>query len=804
MNYGLDIEPDAIRVATDTADGVDLESVPTLTAPTDAEPTLATDTDANSGDSLLSNGVLMTDDDAEETLEALLEDVLGPDAADDGRLCYTTSGTVVDGAEPIDARRDAVASVVDDWGLEATPINSGFAVVYDQFADDNYTGLGVRIGPQTTSVALAYYGVPAVSCSLAKGSEWVIDRAADDTGRDPAQVTTVLESFVFDPDAATDEIEAALATAFDALVGDLADTLEREAGEADIQRGLAVPLTVAGSGAVAGLEYLIAGRFDSALPISVRDPRRADEPAASATRGALEAAKDGVEGHDAVAWSPTDATDGDENDGFTTVTEPTGEMTLTFDDSLEDSAETDRARADDAIEQLFDRLADRDDEILSIRADLETVSDALDDLDARAANADTVRALEATLEGLEDDLIALEAESERYASGEVVSSLEDDFDVLSTAFDRHRADVDELESAMNDEFDTFEASIEALETTTADEQAVLDARIGDLVADLDEIIADTNTLDERLESLQSEQESLETMAASAADLDAVTETVSRFEDELGAVDETIDRLGTRADGFAGRLEEQAIQLDDADDRLTARAEQADEERRQLGDDIEAVEAALEAELGALERDFETLERRFDELDDTVTERIDTLAADRDEPVSELRAAIDARLDTLEAELEAVADTEDRTNRLDDRMSDHATRLETHAETLEDYDGRLESLTTDVADLAATLDGADKSSEAQLSSIETRVDELEARVETDREDDPEAIRAELETVQDRLEIDDAPSFGAQLATGGGSAGVVAGSVAALTGAVTIGAAAAVLGLVVIAVVVGHER
>jgi len=75
----------------------------------------------------------------------------------------------------------------------------GFAVVYDQLAANNYTGLGICLESQTTSAALAYYGVPAMAVTIAKGREWIVERAAGETGHAPAQVAGVLEEFVLDP-----------------------------------------------------------------------------------------------------------------------------------------------------------------------------------------------------------------------------------------------------------------------------------------------------------------------------------------------------------------------------------------------------------------------------------------------------------------------------------------------------------------------------------------------------------------------------------------------------------------------------
>ncbi len=229
MEYGLDIGPEAIRAAADASNGVAIESVRPIVVPADEEKaesagtetgdelfveqdetlyavgstakTLA-DAEDETPATLFANGVLTEAGYAGPALETLVDDVLEIDDAVDGRLCYTTPGPLVDVDDPTDTHRDTVASVLANRGINVTPISSGFAVVYDQFTDDNYTGLGIRLGPQTTSITLAYYGVPALAFSLAKGSAWVVEQAAAETGHEPAQVTATLEQFTLDPDAA--------------------------------------------------------------------------------------------------------------------------------------------------------------------------------------------------------------------------------------------------------------------------------------------------------------------------------------------------------------------------------------------------------------------------------------------------------------------------------------------------------------------------------------------------------------------------------------------------------------------------
>ncbi|WP_137290053.1 disk-shape morphogenesis protein volactin [Natronorubrum halophilum] len=770
MGYGLDIGPGALRAAAGTSDEVTIESVPPVVTATDEEPLESADgersaglvddrtgdglfvehdgtryavgptasavSDAPDGDpvSLFSSGVLTVEGYAEPAFEALIDDVLERVEPADGRLCYTTPGTLVDAAEPTDAHRETVESVLVDRGVESTPISRGFAVVYDQFAADNYTGLGICLGTQTTSVALSYYGVPALAFSLAKGSEWVVERAATETGRERTQVATVLEEFALDPDAATGGIESALAQAYDALIGEITEAIETEADENDVQQGMAIPIAVAGSGAVDGLEFLLGGRFDAVpLPFSVREVRLADDPAASAARGALAAAEDDVDAYEDVTWSASDADDstGDGGGSPSSAIEIGGadeQTALTFDDDALGGGDAAHARADDAIEQLFDRLANRDEEIQSVRTDLESAVEELEYIEAQTADAQRV------------------------------------------------ADLEE---------------------TTADERTALENRLGDLASDLEGVTDRTDALDDRLERIQTALGELEAETASAADLEALTETVSRLDDGLEGIDEDVERIETRITGLAGRLEEQATRIGSVSNRADERAERADDERDRLADEIgtveselkhevgtvegeledeiDALETTIADEIGVVEDELETADDRLDEIDERIEAETDSF----DERVADLGGQIETTTADIEAVETDLASTDDRVETLDDDLTDarksanaRSDALENRLESIGETIDELESMTADGErvsavedDLAAlktelgSLDGAVSALSETVAGVEERaasaesVDGITAHLETvesDIDDLEETVHAVEEMLEDRLD------------------------------------------------------
>jgi len=861
MHYGLDIGPGAIRAATDAGDGPTIDSIPPVVVPVDegdleaagpsgagstvrvdgtthavgaaARAVADADVAANTEpESLFAAGVLATETavDAPTALNALLDDVMGD--ATDGRLCYTTPGSLVDAAVPTDAHREAVESALADRGVDATPISKGFAVVYDQLAADNYTGLGICLESQTTSAALAYYGVPAMAVTIAKGREWIVERAAGETGHAPAQVAGVLEEFVLDPDAAAGDIENALAGAYDALVAELIDAVRAEADETDVQQGLSVPIAIGGDGAIEGVEFLVGGRFDAAaLPFSVRGVRLADGPAESAVRGALAAARDDVEADDAVTWSESatnsDGTGGVPNTADVTAGAERAQQTeLTFDEAEAGDVASDRE--DDAIDQLFDRLANRDDEVRSVRERLEALSEDLESVEEGTVAADEVDEFDERLESFADDLSDLAAESETHASDSAVASLDAEIDRLD---DELEALSDAL-TAIEDDIDDSDDALADVASTAADERADLDDRLTDLAGDLEAATDRMATIDEALDEVRTDLEDFEATAATEAALETVEGIASQLSDDVDDLEAAIERTGTRIDGIAGRLEELPTRLDDVSDRLERRSDQTDARFDAVEATIDEAIESLETTVYDLDETISTVTAQLNDLETRAagTERVDGLAADLetvDGRIDDIRATLEGEIATLDDDFDSIAEwiddvdsgaNETAVTGLEDDVSAIADRLESlrtdHDELVRTVESSPDESAVQALEEVRTLDSDMDSLNERMAAVAKQHASLEERIETmgtrigeiestdGRDDEIEALRTELEAV--RSEATATPALPSSIIAGGGGAGIVAGSATALAGNGAIGVGAALVGLVLIGVAMGLAR
>ncbi|USZ72327.1 hypothetical protein [Natronosalvus halobius] len=782
-------------------------------------------------------------------LETLVAAVL--DGSDAKECWYTTPGTLVETDEnAVEAgntteMRETVATAVAECVDEATPIGKGFAVVYDQLGEDNYTGLGVCIESQTTSVGLAYYGVPVLACSLARGSDWLVDRAAAQTDYAPDQIASILEGFTLDPNAATGDVESAFARAHDELVADLIALIRARAGDVDLQQGLSVPVAVGGDEAVVGIEFLLGGRFDAAsLPFSIRGVRLAETPAESPVRGALEAARDGVVGYEGVLWghghhsgqsngsvdAASSSSPGAEVGGGASASSGGADTTLSFDDA---ARETERARSDDAITQLFERLGSRDDEMDAVVGDLETLesavesidetveavttgveslADGLEDVSDASAKAETVDALETRLESVSSDLESTTEAVESASS--TVQTLADDLESVESALDACATQAS-LAAVEGDVESTLEAvrrleqTVESITETANDLEADLstlesdtDERFSDAAQNRDGLADSLSSLEADLSALEETVPSDDAFEAVRSDIDEAVQDVDSATAAVESVSSDLERVTETVDGVESTLEGHAAAIHDVEAAVDEQAASVRETEAVLEDhatELESLSDGLETTgdaVAALENDVSSLDDAVSVLETDASERDDRIDSTDERAVAALE-----RVESIESSLQERREREEREER---------EKSEIREEQIPAVDvEHLEERTTALAERLANVESSVDSGATVTERVDALADERE-----NQSSRFEALEAEQSAQDDRLEglasaVDDLDAQSGEsesignadlvriVAAGGGSAGIVAGGTVAMAGATLVGLAATVLGLAALA-------
>jgi actin-like ATPase involved in cell morphogenesis len=258
----------------------------------------------------MSHGILSSDEQsAIPMIKLIIEQVAGEPERPGERLYYSTPADPIDSGLSTLYHQKTLESFLDEMGYDPEPINEGMSVIYSELADNEFTGLGISFGAGMTNVCLAYYAVPVMTFSIARGGDWIDEQAAQATGHTANKITSIKED-EFELDFETDAggPEGALAIYYENLLDYIIENIAAEVDEEDVEEGLDVPVVVTGgTSSPDGFNELFEDHLEDAdLPFSISDVRQTEEPLYSVARGALVASRTEEES----AAGATGATDG--------------------------------------------------------------------------------------------------------------------------------------------------------------------------------------------------------------------------------------------------------------------------------------------------------------------------------------------------------------------------------------------------------------------------------------------------------------------------------------------------------------
>lgn len=243
----------------------------------------------------MQRGILSSDESsAIPMIKLITEQVADKPSKPNERLYYSSPADPIDSGLSTLYHEKTLESMLSDMGYDPEPINEGMAVIYSELADNNFTGLGISFGAGMTNVCLAYYAVPVMKFSIARGGDWVDEQTAQATGTPVDKVTSVKEDD-FELDFQTDVggVEGALAIYYENLLDYVIENISNEVDEEDVEEGLDVPVVVTGgTSSPNGFENLFADHLkDASIPFSISGVHSPTEPMYSVASGALVAAR---------------------------------------------------------------------------------------------------------------------------------------------------------------------------------------------------------------------------------------------------------------------------------------------------------------------------------------------------------------------------------------------------------------------------------------------------------------------------------------------------------------------------------
>ncbi|MFW6384505.1 MAG: hypothetical protein ACOCY7_00005 [Halodesulfurarchaeum sp.] len=243
----------------------------------------------------MQHGILSSDEkSAIPMIKLITEQVVGEPDRPNEKLYFSTPADPIDSDLSTLYHQKTIESFLTDMGYDAEPINEGMSVIYSELANESFTGLGISFGAGMTNVCLAYYAVPVMKFSVARGGDWVDQQAAQATGTPVDKVTSIKEED-FELDFTTDVggVEGALSIYYENLLDYVIERVVEEVDEEDVEEGLDVPVVVTGGTAMPpGFLNLFRDHLEDAdIPFSIQAVSIAQEPMYSVARGALVAAR---------------------------------------------------------------------------------------------------------------------------------------------------------------------------------------------------------------------------------------------------------------------------------------------------------------------------------------------------------------------------------------------------------------------------------------------------------------------------------------------------------------------------------
>lgn len=388
----------------------------------------------------------------------------------------------------------------------------------------------------------------------------------------------------------------------------------------------------------------------------------------------------------------------------------------------------------DAIQAEIERLEAEQREIETELSDLDALEDQIVELEERRTSlTQQISEKQEELDAKEEELAEADADVEDSRADK--RELEEALDELHDA----RASLDDTRF----ELDTQRESLEALREERSEIKTDLDDLPDTPVGDVEEIDAEIGRLRDRLRSIDSTVNELQ--------------TIIQFNEEMldGTSREVVDSLRGESDAEAEALTDQLVsdsenvvcwtcgsevpksEIEETLDRLQQFRSERFEERNSLRNEIDE----LQNEKNTLEqhqRERNRLERRLTQIETELEERetrIEELQSEREELESEIEQLEDDVDDLQEEDYSDILDLHKEANQLEFELGRIQSQRESVESEIDDIEARVEQ--------RDELKHRQETIQEELSDLRTRIEQIEKQA-------IEQFNDHMETVLDLLE------------------------------------------------------
>ena len=247
----------------------------------------------------MKSGLISSDEiDAIDVLTLIIKDLIGDTGEKNEVYCsYSIPAESIDEKRSVTYHTRVFGSILNNIGINHTPINEAAAIIYSECQKEGFTGIGLSFGAGMVNCCVMYKGVEAVKFSTARSGDWVDKQVADSLGLVANRVTSTKEKHL-DLIAGAGSIKnkkqrrtiEAIIYYYEALMEYTIKRLIKEFEEnIDLEIDDELPIVISGGTSLPnGFDDLfkdVLSRYE--LPFEVSEIRRAGNPLTSVANGLL-------------------------------------------------------------------------------------------------------------------------------------------------------------------------------------------------------------------------------------------------------------------------------------------------------------------------------------------------------------------------------------------------------------------------------------------------------------------------------------------------------------------------------------
>jgi len=239
--------------------------------------------------------------DAFQIMNIMIHSLLDEVSKDGELLYYSVPANAINEETDADYHRKLLEAIFnafetkEGWKVSPRPINEAMALVYSEFADKMFTGIGISCGAGMVNVAFSLFGAEVFSFALVNSGDWIDKQAAKATGESIAFINHEKEKIDLGKEP-ENLVERAIKTQYELMiertVGGIKKGLEENK---DKQARLDTPIDIVVAGGTSsppGFDTLFSKMLHNAdISANLGKVIRPEKPLYSVAQGCLVAAE---------------------------------------------------------------------------------------------------------------------------------------------------------------------------------------------------------------------------------------------------------------------------------------------------------------------------------------------------------------------------------------------------------------------------------------------------------------------------------------------------------------------------------